>query len=466
MSQTNPSTAAARGTVSNQSGLGFRALFAASIGVIVAQIGMVSLSQGMGIGGWGFMGALAFAFAIAMANAMAYAEMALMLPSAGSLSSYAEAAIGNFPAILLVFAGYVTPAVFGVPAELILADQILTQSIPITLPPYTWPIGIVVVFTVLNILGTDVFAKVQTALSLVVLLFLAVTGLVAVMGLGASALPGGPSAAIAALGKDTVTMGLVALAFWVFVGSEFVTPLVPEARNPNRDLPRAMIGGLLAIMVAQLLFALGSALLIPREKLAASATPHLDFAVATYGPGARIWFAVLALLATASLLNTVLAAVPRMLSGMAENGQVFPVLKHLHPRFGTPVVAILFVASLPIVGLLWSGGDVNAILPLMIAASVAWLLAYMMAQVSLMVLRSRHPEVVRPYKVPCYPLVPILALIGMAYVVVNSSPAPEMTPQIVRYTVIVLAIFAVVGAIWVKFVMKKGLFEPVTPKLQ
>jgi amino acid transporter len=261
-------------------------------------------------------------------------------------------------------------------------------------------------------------------------------------------------------------MGLVALAFWVFVGSEFVTPLVPEARNPNRDLPRAMIGGLLAILVAQLLFALGSALLIPREKLAASATPHLDFAVATYGPGARIWFAVLALLATASLLNTVLAAVPRMLSGMAENGQVFPVLKHLHPRFGTPVVAILFVASLPIVGLLWSGGDVNAILPLMIAASVAWLLAYMMAQVSLMVLRRRHPEMVRPYKVPCYPLVPILALIGMAYVVFNSSPSPEMTPQIVRYTVIVLAIFAVVGAIWVKFVMKKGLFEPITPKFQ
>ena len=465
MSLTTPSKAASSGPVSNPSGLGFRALFAASIGVIVAQIGMVSLTQGMGIGGWGFLGALAIAFAIAMANAMAYAEMALMLPSAGSLSSYAEAAIGNFPAILLVFAGYVTPAVFGVPAELILADQILTQSIPITLPPYTWPIGIVVVFTVLNILGTDVFAKVQTALSFVVLLFLAVSGLVAVSGLGASAMPGGPSVAIAALGKNTVTMELVALAFWVFVGSEFVTPLVPEARNPNRDLPRAMIGGLLAIMVAQLLFALGSALLIPRDKLASSAMPHLDFAIATFGPGARIWFAVLALLATASLLNTVLAAVPRMLSGMAENGQVFPALKYRHPRFGTPVVAILFVASLPIVGLLWSGGDVNAILPLMIAASVAWLLAYMMAQVSLIVLRRRHPEMKRPYKVPFYPLVPILALVGMAYVVFNSSPAPAMTPQIVRYTVIVLALFSVVGAIWVKFVMKKGLFEPITPKL-
>lgn len=444
-------------------GLNFGALFAASIGVIVAQIGMVSLTQGIGIGGWGFVAALVFAFAIAMANAMAYAEMALMMPSAGSLSSYAEAAIGNFPAILLVFAGYVTPAIFGLPAELIMADQILTNSIPIHLPPFTWPVGIVVVFAILNILGTDVFAKVQTALSFIVLTFLAVTGLVAISGHAAAPVNADTAQALAALGKDTVTLGVVALAFWVFVGSEFVTPLVPEARNANRDLPRAMIGGLLAIFFAELLFSIGSGLLIPRDKLAAAATPHLDFAIATYGESARVWFAGLALVATASLLNTVLAAVPRMLSGMAQNGQVFPIFKHLHPRFQTPVPAILFVAALPLIGLAWSGGDVTGILPLMIAASVSWLFAYMMAQISLIVLRRRHPAADRPFKVPGYPLTPILALVGMVLVVANSSPAPEMTHQIVEYTAIVLALFAVVGAVWVKFVMKRGMFEPVDP---
>jgi amino acid transporter len=451
------------GAAQRHSGLNFGALFSVSIGVIVAQIGMVSLTQGIGIGGWGFVAALVFAFAIAMANAMAYAEMALMMPSAGSLSSYAEAAIGNFPAILLVFAGYVTPAIFGLPAELIMADQILTKSIPIHVPPFTWSVAIVVLFAILNILGTDVFARVQTALSFIVLTFLAVTGLVAISGHAAAPVNADSAHALAALGKDTVTLGVVALAFWVFVGSEFVTPLVPEARNANRHLPRAMIGGLLAIFVAQLLFSIGSGLLIPRDKLVAAATPHLDFAVATYGESARVWFAALALVATASLFNTVLAAVPRMLSGMAQNGQVFPIFKHLHPRFGTPVAAILFVAALPLVGLAWSGGDVNAILPLMIAASVSWLFAYMMAQISLIVLRQRRPEANRPFKVPGYPFTPILALIGMVLVVANSSPGPEMTRQIVEYTAIVLALFAVVGAIWVKFVMKIGMFQPVDP---
>ena len=443
--------------------LGLGALFSVSIGVIVAQIGMISLTQGIGIGGWGFVVALIIAFAIAVANAMAYAEMALMMPSAGSLSSYAEAAIGNFPAILLVFAGYVVPAMFGLPAELILADQILTRSVPISLPPHAWPIAIIAVFAILNILGTDVFARVQTALSFIVLTFLALTGLVALSGHAHAPLPGGASTALASMSQNTVILGVVALAFWVFVGSEFVTPLVPEARNANRDLPRAMIGGLIAIFVAQLLFAVGSVFVIPRERLVDSATPHLDYAVATFGPSARIWFAALALIASASLINTVVAAVPRMLAGMAENGQVISLLKRAHPRFGTPVIAILFVAALPMIGLLWSGGDVNAILPLMIASSVSWLFAYIMAQISLMVLRRRHPELNRPFRVPGYPFVPLFAIAGMVYVVVNSSPTPQMQPQIIKYTGIVLGTFAVLSFLWVKLVMKRGLFEPTAP---
>lgn len=444
-------------------GLGFKALFAAAIGVIVAQIGMVSSAQGIGIGGWGFLAALGIAFAISLANAFAYAEMSLMLPSQGSLSSFAEAAIGNFPAIMLVFAGYVTPAMFGLPAELILADAILTDALKLPLPPYFWPVAIVAVFAVLNILGTDVFAKVQTLLSFIVLLFLGVLGTLALAG-GAAA-PPAAGAGLAQLSKDPVAIGLVALAFWVFAGIEFVTPLVTEARDPRRDLPRAMIFGLVALLAVQILFVLGAATLLPREKLATAPTPHLDVASAVLGPNAPVVIAVLALLASASLINTVLAAVPRMLAGMADNGQVFPLLKYRHPRLGTPVVAILFVAAMPLIGIFWSGGKVESILPLMIAASVAWLMAYIMAQVSLMVLRARHPELPRPFKVPGYPAVPLLAIAGMVFVIANSSPAPEMTRAIATYTGVVLAVFAVVGAIWVKAVMKKGLFEPVTPHL-
>lgn len=456
-----PSATAVPALAPSSGGLGFRALFAAAIGVIVAQIGMVSVLQGVGIAGWGFLAALAIAYALAMANVLAYAEMSLMMPSAGSLSSFAEAALGNFPAILLVFAGYITPAIFGVPAELILVDQIVAQALPLGLPPFTWAVALVVVFALLNMMGADVFARVQTALAFVVLVFLVVTGLVALAGSGASPLPGGRDAAMAAMAHDTMVLGIVALAFWIFMGVEFVTPLVTEARNARRDLPRSMVLGLSTIFVAQLLFIAGAVVFLPREQLASSPTPHLDFVVAVFGPHAKTAFAVLALVASASLINTVLAAVPRMLWGMAMNGQVFPIFKWQHPTRGTPVVAIAFVALLPLIGLVWSGGDVNSILPLMIAASIAWLFAYIMAQVSLIVLRLRHPDWKRPFRVPGFPLVPLAAIAGMALVVANGSPDPALTPAIIKYTGIVLALFAVVGALWVKFAMKRGLFEPV-----
>ncbi len=439
------------------------ALFSASIGVIVSQVTMVSVLQGVGLGGAGFILAMVLAFALALTNAMAYTEMSLMMPEATSLSSYAEAAVGNFPAILLVFAGYVTPVLFGVPSELILMNQVLSQALPFATPVYLWPAVLIVVFIVLNILGTDVFARVQTALSCIVLAFLLLTGVLALAHWGVAPPANASSTGWPALSKDTITLGLIALAFWAFMGSEFVTPLVAEARNPNRDLPRAMLGGLAVIFVAYLCFGLGSAFYVDRTTLAEGAAPHLDLAVAVYGSSARTWFSILAVLASASLLNTVLAAVPRMISGMANNGQVFPVFKYNHPRFQTPVVAILFVGALPMLGLAWSRGDVSSILPLVIAASIAWLLAYMVAQVSLLVLRYRHPEWIRPFRVPLVPWLPLAAIGGMAYVCLNASPTPEMKPKIIEYTAVVLVLFSAVGALWVKMVMKKGLFEPVTP---
>lgn len=443
--------------------LGLGALFAASIGVIVSQVTMASVLQGVGLGGWGFVIAMVLAFLLALTNAMAYTEMSLMMPEVTSLSSYAEAAIGNFPAILLVFAGYVTPALFGVPGELILMNQVLSQALPFTTPVYFWPCLLVTVFVVLNILGTDIFARVQTALSCIVLAFLLLTGMLALAGAGAAPLAGGHAAGWAAMSKDTITLGLVALAFWAFVGSEFVTPLVAEAKNPNRDLPRAVFGGLALIFAAYLLFAVGSVFFVDRTTLAQSPAPHLDLAIAIYGPKARIWFSILAVLASASLLNTVLAAVPRMIFGMANNGQVFPVFKRAAGRFGTPIVAILFIGALPIIGLVWSRGDANSILPLIIAASITWLLAYILAQISLLVLRLRHPDWSRPFRVPFFPLLPVAAIAGMAYVCVNAAPTPQMAPQIAEYTGVVLVLFSAVGAVWVKVVMKKGLFEAVTP---
>ena len=442
--------------------IGFFSLFCIAIGVIVGQSTIVSLLQATGIAGWGFLGAMAIAYGLMLCNSATYAELALMMPRHGGLSANCEASLGHFPAIFAVFAGYVVPALFGPAAELLLVDSVMSQLLPGVMPAMGWAVLLLGTLVVLNFLGTNVFARTQTLLVVVMLLFLTLTGAVALQGgfSGAPASGAGGTAVLAAFSKDISVLSVVSLVLYSLIGTEFVTPLVEEAKQPARDIPRAMFIGLTVVTAANALFCVGATLFMSREALTTAPTPHLDYVVAVFGPLAKIVFGAIAVTATASLINTVLGALPQMMHGMAQSGQVFPVFRHLSARYRTPWVALLFVAGLPIVGIVWSRGDVTRILPLILAAAGAWLISYMIAHLALIVLRLRLPDAPRPFRAPLFPLPQLLAIIGLGYVVVNSAPVPELEAPVFTALAIVLGGVALVGAVWVKFFMKKGLFVP------
>jgi amino acid transporter len=439
-------------------GIGFISLFCIAIGVIVGQSTIVSLLQAAGIAGWGFLGAMGIAYVLMLCNSATYAELALMMPHRGGLSAYCEASLGHFPAIFAVFAGYVVPALFGQAAELMLVDNVMVQLLPGRMPPMGWAVLLLAVLAVLNYLGTNVFARTQTLLTVVMLVFLFLTGIVAVTGELDAGTIASTGTGFAAMAANTTVIGVVSLVLYSLIGTEFVTPLAEEAENPTRDIPRAMFIGLTVVTIANAVFCVGASLLLSRETLMTAATPHLEYAVAVFGPVAKLIFGAIAITATASLVNTVLGALPQMLHGMAMSGQVFPVFKHLSKRYRTPWVALLFVACLPLVGIVWSGGDVTNILPLIIAATSAWLLSYMIAHLALIVLRLRMPDAPRPYRVPLFPLPQILAILGLGYVVANSAPAAELVVPIFTSLGMVLSLIAVIGALWIKLFMGKGLF--------
>jgi amino acid transporter len=100
--------------------LGLGALLAVAIGLVVSQGVMVIMLQGAGIAGLGFIVPLGLAYLLALSYAFSFSELALMIPRAGSLSSYTEVAIGQFPAILATFSGYIVVAMFALSAELLL----------------------------------------------------------------------------------------------------------------------------------------------------------------------------------------------------------------------------------------------------------------------------------------------------------------------------------------------------------
>lgn len=441
--------------------LGFKALLAVAIGLVVSQGVMVIMLQGAGYSGLGFFIAMGIAYLLAVSYVYSFSELALMFPRAGTLSTYTEVAIGHFSAIVAVISGYIVVAMFAVSAELVLIDLLLEHLFPGVLPPFIVAFGILLTFTLLNIRGVDVFAKMQSVLAYTMIVFLLIISGVAVYGGIAT-----PQESIN-ITADLNPMGLgifslIALAIWGFVGAEFVCPLVEETKEPEKNIPRSMLAGVTIIFVIYMLYCLGALLYVPTDILATATLPHLEYVNAVFGKEGLILLTVAAITATCSTVNTTMAAVPRMIYGMAQNGQALPIFKSLHSKYETPWVAIIALAIVISLPIFVYGRDADAILLLLTGAAISWLLAYVIAHIDVIVLRFRMPNANRPFKTPFYPMPQILGIGGMLYGIIHASPSAELEQQVMLIAGSVLLFGCVVSAIWVKFVMKRGLFEPET----
>lgn len=432
-------------------------LFAVAVGSVVAQVVFVSILQGVGIGGASFFIAIFIAFILTLSYVFTYSELALLLPKAGSISSYTEVAIGHFPAIVATIAGYLAPAIFGLPAELFLLEHIFDVLYPGTFTQ----IGLVVLvaFAVLNVMGVDIFSKVQNLLAYMMLISLLIIGVVGLT----QADPGGNSIG-SILGEwrhiNLDVFGLTVLAIWSFFALEFVCPLIEETQNPKKNIPRSMIWAAVVLLVIYFLIALAGYRMVPADELTGSDIPHWVLVMELFGQNGKLIMAVLAVTATCSTINTVIATLPRMLFGMAYNNQLPKIFMKVHPKTQSPWVGIIFVTSLILIPMLLLRGAQDIILVLMISAGTIWLVAYIVAHIDLIVLRKKYPAFSRPFKSPLYPFPQILGIIGMLYMIINNSPSPEMTSQVYINAGIILMIAGIYAWLWVKFRMKKKLFEP------
>ena len=439
--------------------IGFVTMMAICVGLVVAQGVMITALQGIGIGGMAFIFAMIIALMLAQFNAMSFAELSLMFPQEGTLATYTQKAIGHFPAIVSVFAGYVVVAILALPVEMFLVDAILGELFPGLLPEKLAPLLILGIFTITNLVGTDVFAKVQNLLAFVLISALVITGATAITsGLNTPVEMAGTAVDLSvANALNGSVIGLVGLALWTMVGVEFICPLINEVKNPNKNIPRAMHLSLFLIFTIFVAFAYGASLLMDVESIMGSPLPFIDYANAVFGQSGLIIAAIMAVTATCSTMNTILSAVPKMLQGMAENKQAFPQLKATN-KYNVPWVGTLLMA----IGVMipFFIFDIDALIPLIIAATTSWLLAYCVAHIDVIVLRKRFPNLDRPYKTPFYPLPQILGIAGMLYVAANNSPAPEMTQLVYSIAGSILLVLSIIAALWVKLYMKRGLFEP------
>jgi amino acid transporter len=253
---------------------------------------------------------------------------------------------------------------------------------------------------------------------------------------------------------------LVALALWAFLSFELICPLIEEAKRPERNIPRAMFMASLVMLIGYSLLAFAALRQVPAGELTNTDIPHLVLGKALFGNAGKIIIAILAITTTSGLTNAVFAAIPRLLYGMAHHKQLPAVFMLLHTKWKTPWFGILFLSSMVTIPLLLLGNRPDFLLLLLISAATCYLVTYIIAHINVMVLRNKYPQYIRPFKSPFHPLPQVLGIISMGYAIYNNAPSPELRWKVYLNAAIFMGITATYAFFWVRYKMKKGLFEP------
>ena len=423
---------------------------------MTAQSSFVSLLNGTGLGGSAFLLALVFAFILTLCYCFTFLELSLMMPKAGGMGTYTAVSIGHFLSIGVVLGGYVAVVPFSSPAELLLLERIVDMVYPGTFTRLG--LALLILFTVLNLLGIDIFSSVQNLVVYTLLVALLVIGITGISGVKAHEF------SVSEIGKELTASGgsvlsLIVLALWSFAGLEYMCPFIEETKYPQKQLPRTMLLGAAMLLLVYGLLAIAALRNVPTDSLASSEIPHWLLVESLFGKSAGFIMVVFAITATSCVTNTVIASIPRMMYGMARQGQLPAIFGRLHPRWKSPWPGIIFVFLLVCIPLVLLSGAKDIILLMLISAATYWLVAYMVAHVNVMILRKRYPDYPRPFKTPLYPLPQLLGILGMGCAIWYNSPSPEVSRQVYINSALIFLVISGYAFLWVRYRMKKGLLE-------
>ncbi|MFC5995722.1 APC family permease [Pseudonocardia hispaniensis] len=407
--------------------LGTWSVFVAGVGLVVAASTLVSDFVGYFTIGLAFLIALLIAFLINLFLGLSCAELSTTYPRAGALYEYGARAIPwrGASAITGIFLAFAFYGMFGLVGALeISAGSFGLQALFNATGSLTpW----IVAMTVLAVLPNLAHVRTMAIIEAIVLVgMLAIRWLFGLAGWAGFSNTGSWSASNWAgeigVFEWSAILAALALAYWSFVGIEFVAPLAEETRNPRRNLPVGIILGLLAILATSAFMGTGVGGTQPLGQWATTALgpagcdgscPQLVVGDAMFGGWGRGLMALATAAATYTSMVIVLAAMPRILYGVARDGYLFGPLSrafaYLHPRFRTPWVAILVTAALYCVVAIFF----HDVVALIFAGTYAWVIIYIFWHLLVIISRFTNPTVARPFRLPL--VVPIIGAAGTGF---------------------------------------------------
>lgn len=257
----------------------------------------------------------------------------------------------------------------------------LSMAFPLPLKP-TMLIGFFVVF-VLNYLGVAIAARAQTAMMLLLLFAFAVF-----VGSGAPSLK--PQLFVGALsGGWFPIVAALPLMIQLFLGIETATEVGGEVKNPKTTVPLGVGLGLLLTVLVYVAIAFTALSLVGPHVLATSKAPLVTAARQSLGGIAAPLMIAAATLALTKSMNAVFLVFARFLFAMGRSGALPPVLRRVHPRFGTPYVATIAAFACTVAALFLP----SSLLFLLLAVNVPTMMKYFGSCLAAYSVAARHPEV-------------------------------------------------------------------------
>ena len=364
-----------------------------------------------------------FSGLLCLCGALTLAELGAMLPRSGGLYVYMREAYGPFWAFLYGWT-IMLVAIPGSVAALTSAFLLyLKFFVPMTLVVEKG-VGIVILIALawINARGAKLGAGVQnlfTVLKVGGLLALIALAIITLRGDSRHFLPLLPAHASAGL-LSAIGLSMISTLF-AYDGWQFVSFVAGEIRDPERNVPRSIVIGICVVIAVYVSANLAYIYVLGQPRIATSQRVASAAMSAMIGPVGATFIAVTILCSTFGAISANVLAAPRVFFAMGRDGLLVPALATVHPHHQTPVTAIWALA-------LWSGlltltGGYEHLITM---SGFANFIFFTMVVLSVVVLRRKHPEWNRPYRVLGYPVtVIVFVLVSTAFVINTLIGAPQ-----------------------------------------
>ena len=357
---------------------------------------------------------------VTLCSALSIAEIASNIPRAGGLYTYLEELYGEKWGFLLGWVQSIISYPASVAAQAIAFATYASFFLPKSfgenvVAMRALALGIMGFVLLMNVLSTRYGGMIQVVATVGKLV-----PIVAILGVGliSGVADGASGMSTALIGGSSANIGAAILGtLWAYDGWIGVTNMAGEMKNPKKNLPRVICVGILFVIVVYALFNVVLFNALPALSLAASETPGADAAVALFGNGGAVFLTAGIMISVFGSLNGYLMTAARVPQAMAERKQLpmSGILGKIHPKFGTPANALIMQVVLAAIYVM--SGSFNFLTDLLIF--VLWIF-FTLGVVGVFILRKRGLSNKENYRVPLYPITPVIGIAGSVFILAST----------------------------------------------